>query len=426
MNREQTSRPKRVGIVFAGGPAPAGNAVIAVAASAFRRRGAEVVGILNGFATLESDRDSPLEAGRDFRTIEDRDLPGLRNERGIVIGTSRSRPGRGVATVADLDDREKTKPLDNVYRGLVELGLDALISIGGDGTLRTSNCLFEYQRRLPPDAKRVRIVHVPKTIDNDYRGIDFTFGFFTAVGVIAEELRSLRADAKATRSYFIAETMGRRAGWLAYGAAIAGEAHMVIGVEDVVGELALGAASRPPQTNGGSVRPGEGRLDLDALADRIVKLIVTREKRGKEYGTVVLAEGLVTLLPEEEGDKAREHFSLNQRGIAKLVAARVATRYQALTGHSKKVTGIQLGYESRCAAPHAFDVLLGSQLGLGAYRALAEESLDGQMVSVSGQLELKYVPFSELIDGVTLQTHVRFIDRGSDFHRLAHDLGTRI
>src|SRR5204862_5848379 len=98
----------------------------------------------------------------------------------------------------------------------------------------TANCLYEYQRRLRPGSKRIRIVHVPKTIDNDYRGIDFTFGFFTAVDVIAEELRSLRADAKATRSYYIAETMGRRAGWLAYGAAIAGEAHMVISVEDVL------------------------------------------------------------------------------------------------------------------------------------------------------------------------------------------------
>jgi len=425
METPNPGQPKRVGIVFAGGPAPAGNAVIAVATSAFRRHGSEVVGILNGFGALQADRETALEAGRHFRVLEDRDLPGLRNERGIVIGTSRSRPGREISTRSDLADPTKAKPLDNVYRGLVELGLDALISIGGDGTLRTANCLYEYQKRLPSGSKHVRIVHVPKTIDNDYRGIDFTFGFFTAVGVIAEELRNLRADAKATRSYFIAETMGRRAGWLAYGAAIAGEAHMVVGVEDVVGDLAL-RTHTPSRTNRDSERPVEERLDIDALANRIVKLIVTRERRGKEYGTVVLAEGLVTLLPEELGDQARTHFSLNERGIAKLVSARVAALYSAQTGRSKKITGIQLGYESRCAAPHAFDVLLGSQLGLGAYRALAEEGLDGHMISVSGHLELKYVPFSELIDEATLQTHVRFIDRGSDFHRLAHDLGTRI
>ena len=83
----------------------------------------------------------------------------------------------------------------------------------------------------------MRVVHLPKTIDNDYRGIDFTFGFFTAVDVMAKELQNLRADAIATQSYFIVETMGRRAGWLAYGVAIAGEAHLVLGVEDVRGAL---------------------------------------------------------------------------------------------------------------------------------------------------------------------------------------------
>jgi 6-phosphofructokinase 1 len=400
----KTAEPKRVGIVFAGGPAPAGNAVIAVATSSFRRRGVEVVGILNGFAALEDDRTAPLEAGKHYRIFEDRDLPGLRNERGIVIGTGRSRPGRAITSLADLDDPEKSKPLANLRRGLLELGLDAMITIGGDGTLRTANCLYEYQRRLPPAEKRVRIVHVPKTIDNDYRGIDFTFGFFTAVDVYAEELRNLRADAKATRSYYIAETMGRSAGWLAYGAAIAGEAHMVISVEDVLDQ----------------------DLSIDVLADRVVKLILTREGRGKEYGTVVLAEGLVTLLPKSEEEKAGGHSPLNQRGIARLVAARAAARYEEHTGRPKKVTGIQLGYESRCAAPHAFDVLLGSQLGFGAYRALAEEGLDGHMVSVSGHLNLKYVPFAELVDADTLETHVRFIERGSDFHRLAHALGTKI
>src|SRR6185503_10793747 len=95
------------------------------------------------------------------------------------------------------------------------------------------------------------------------------------------------------------------------------------------------------------------------------------------------------------------------------------------TGRRKKLTGVQLGYESRCAPPHAFDVMLGSQLGIGAYRALVEENLDGHMVSVSGQLDLRYVPFAELINLETLRTEVRFIHTGSDFHRLARFLETR-
>src|SRR4029078_4906346 len=109
----------------------------------------------------------------------------------------------------------------------------------GDDTLKTANFLYEYQQTLPPDAARVRVVHLPKTIDNDYRGIDFTFGFFTAVDVMAKELLNLRADALATKSYFIVETMGRKAGRLSYGVAIAGEAHHVVAVEDIVGDLAM-------------------------------------------------------------------------------------------------------------------------------------------------------------------------------------------
>jgi 6-phosphofructokinase 1 len=90
------------------------------------------------------------------------------------------------------------------------------------------------------------------------------------------------------------------------------------------------------------------------------------------------------------------------------------------------VTGLQLGYESRCAKPHAYDVMLGSQLGVGSYRALVEEGLNGVMVSVSGQLDLHYVPFDELINPETLVTVVRHINYDSDFHKLARFLETNI
>jgi 6-phosphofructokinase 1 len=100
-------------------------------------------------------------------------------------------------------------------------------------------------------------------------------------------------------------------------------------------------------------------------------------------------------------------------------------RYEQKTGRKKKATGLQFGYESRCAPPHAFDVMLGSQLGIGAYRALVEENLDGHMVSVEGQLDLRYVPFKDLVNPQTLKTEVRFIPRGGDYHRLARFLETR-
>ncbi len=412
----QPSALQRVAIVFSGGPAPAANAVIGAIASAFRRSGSDVIGLLQGYAHL-CDRPpnaAPLQAGTHFRVISDEDLRGLRNSRGVLIGTSRANPGRGIRDRADLDDPEKTVGLRSALQALTELGVEALISIGGDGTLRTANLLYEFQRRLPASAARVRIVHVPKTIDNDYGGIDFTFGFFTAVDVIAKELLNLRADAIATQSYYLVSTMGRRTGWLAYGVAVAGEAHLVLGVEDVQGAL----------------RTADGKLDLTALTDRLAELIVTRESRGKRYGVIVLAEGLSELLPEQDiAGIARDehgHISFANLDFGRLLAQRVAARYAQQTGKHIKVTGMQLGYESRCAAPHAFDVLLGSELGLGAHRALTEADLDGVMVSVSGQMALRYVPFSKLVDPQSLSTKVRFIEPGSDFHRLAQQLGTRL
>jgi len=107
------------------------------------------------------------------------------------------------------------------------------------------------------------------------------------------------------------------------------------------------------------------------------------------------------------------------------VADKVIQHYQEVYGEKVKVTGLQLGYEARGASPDAFDVMLGSQLGIGAYRALVEEQLSGYMVSVTGQLSLVQVPFDRLVDNVTLKTKVRFIERGSDFHKLARFLETR-
>ncbi len=423
------SHPQKVAILFSGGPAPGANSVITAAVSAFRRSGTEVVGLMHGYSGLaEYDaKTRPLVPGQDYMVFTDKDLQGLRNARGIIIGTSRANPGKKVRGPADLDDPARTEPLLRAYRGLVDLGVEALISIGGDDTLKTANFFHEVQKRLPAEAPRVRVVHVPKTIDNDYRGIDFTFGFFTAVDVMARELLNLRADAKATKSYFVVETMGRKAGWLSYGVAIAGEAHMLVAVEDVVGALTLEEEVTDPVT--GAVRK-EAKLDLYALADRIVDLIAAREARGKHYGTIVLAEGIAELLPTsitaDVGRDEHGHISLGKMDIGKLVAKVAGERYEQRTGKSKKLTGVQLGYESRCSEPHAFDVMLGCQLGLGAYRALVEEKLDGHMVSVAGQLDLRYVPFKELVNPVTLKTEVRFIDRGSDFFRLARAMETRI
>ena len=145
---------------------------------------------------------------------------------------------------------------------------------------------------------------------------------------------------------------------------------------------------------------------------------------------IVIAEGLAELLPHEhiEGVPRDEHghIAISRLSLGKLFADMVAKEYTRQTGKHRKITGVQVGYEARCARPTAFDVMLGSQLGVGAYRALVEKRLDGVMVSTTGQLQLVYVPFEKLVNPETLVTVVRFIEPNSDFHRLARFLETYV
>ena len=417
---------RRVAVLFAGGPAPAANAVISTCAASFVRNGIGVLGIKYGYSRLaEYSPERPLEAGRDYVQIDHQVLRRTRNSQGILIGTARTNPGKNVSSPSHLDDPERTAPLRRVYEGLCALGVDALISIGGDDTLKTANKFKLFQDRLPADAHRIAVVHLPKTIDNDYSGIDFTFGYFTAVETLGGEVRNLLYDAEANRAYFLAETMGRSAGWLSYGAAIAGEASLVLSVEDITGELRGEETTMDDRTGKPKIKP---IMHMDRVVGRIVDMMLAREHENKEYGVIILAEGLAEFLPAQflEGVKRDEHghISIAQVNLGRRFAKLVADAYTARTGQKRKITGVQLGYESRCAKPQAFDVMLGSQLGVGAFRALVEKGLNGVMVSVSGQLDLRYVPFSELIDPKTLVTVVRYIDPNSDFHKLARFLET--
>lgn len=421
------SNIRRVAILFAGGPAPAANAVISTAAVSFLRNDIEVVGILYGYSRLvEYSPDSPLVEGRDYIPINHSKLKRTRNTQGIMIGTARTNPGKEVSSPAHLADPERTRPLATVHAALTSLGVDALVSIGGDDTLKTANKFKQFQQFLPAGSKHIPVVHVPKTIDNDYMGIDFTFGYFTAVETLAEEIRNLLADAEANRSYFLCETMGRSAGWLAYGAAIAGEASLVISVEDLTGKFLI---DEPPPPD--SPTPARKVMNIDAVVRRIVATVRAREDgEGKEFGVLILAEGLAEFLPADYlrgvGRDEHGHVSISKVNLCGIFARLISEEYKRQTGRRRKVTGLQLGYETRCARPHAFDVMLGSQLGVGAYRALVEQNLDGVMVSVVGQLELNYVNFDQLVDPETLVTMVRYVQPGSDFHRLARFLETNV
>lgn len=435
MSESSLSRPtkhshdfKRVAILFAGGPAPGANAVISAAAVSFLRNDIEAVGIKHGYSGLiEFGPNRPLVEGSDYVMIDHKMLRRTRNRQGIVIGTARANPGKLVSSPAHLDDPERSAPLKNVYDGLCSIGVDALVSIGGDDTLKTANKFKLYQDRLPAGAKRIPVVHLPKTIDNDYTGIDFTFGYFTAVDFLANEVRNLLADAEANRCYFLAESMGRSAGWLAYGVAIAGEASLVISVEDIAGKYRTTEETVDPTTGEKRSRPV---MNMDAVVKRIVQTMTTREREGKEYGVIVIAEGLAELLPQKYiegvGRDDHGHIQISAISLYTLLSKLIAEGYKKATGKKRDVKPVQLGYEARCAAPLAFDAILGSQLGVGAYRALVENRLNGVMVSVEGQFALRYVPFEQLVNPETLVTVVRYIEPDSDFHKLTRFLETYV
>lgn len=423
-----TREIKKVAILFAGGPAPAANAVISAAADSFLRNGSEVIGIMHGYSALmEFDGSQPLVEDQHYMQFTSQKLSRTRNTQGIMIGTARANPGKKISSPDHLKDPERVAPLKRTYEALISLGVDALISIGGDDTLKTANKFKLYQDQLPAEAKRIPVVHLPKTIDNDYHGIDFTFGFFTAVDFLATEIRNLIYDASAGRAYFLAEAMGRSAGWLAYGAAMAGEASLVLSVEDITGEFLTNETYTNQVTGEESTRP---IMDIDIVLNYMVDLMLTREKEGKEFGVIVMAEGLAEFLPMKylEGVPRDDHghIAISEVNLCRRMAKLLASKYAERTGKKRKINGVQLGYEARCTQPHAFDVMLGSQLGVGAFRALVQEGLSGVMVSVEGQLDLRYEPFEKLVDPETLVTKVRYIEPGSDFHTLARFLETQV
>jgi 6-phosphofructokinase len=396
---------RKVGMLFSGGPAPAANAVISAAALAFIDAGAEVIGFIEGYSNLEGyDPAKPLVEGRHYLRLTRDVVTGIRNEGAIILRTARANPGKAVKSMTDLADPAKNAKLRAAHRALSDLGCDALISIGGDDTLKTANFMYLLPRHVA-GLKEIAVVHLPKTIDNDYFGIAFTFGHITAADFAAREVRQIRADSRSMGTWWVLEIMGRKAGWLTYAAAIGGEACRMISVEDF------------PQG-----------FDPAREAMAAVDLILARAADGKKHGVVCIAEGLADHLPEALRPKeVDEHGNpvLAEVEIGRLFAGAIEKAYLARTGKKLKVRSKQIGYETRCAPPVVFDVLLGSQLGVGAFRALVEEGLSGVMVSVENVYYLAYRPFDTLVDAATMKTKLRFIEPGSDFHRLGRALEYR-
>ena len=392
-------KPKlgKVGILFSGGPAPSANTVISSTALNFLDHNIPVIGFYRGYEFIQdfNSGNPRLRKGTHFEEIS-YEITNFRNNRGIYLKTSRANPGKDVKSMADLTDPMKTLRLNNIIHACEYLEIGALVSIGGDDTLKTAN--FLYMMGMP-------IIHIPKTIDNDYFGIPWTFGYWTAVDTAQKIILNLKADAQATDSFFIVELMGRKAGWITYAAGIAAEAIMMISGEDIESD----------------------EMDVDEIAGKITDTIIARENNRRPYGVIAIAEGLADKLPKNvkptETDR-HGNVLFSRANISQHLADRVKDLYFDRTGLEVKINAKQIGYETRAAAPISFDVVMGSMLGYGAYK-FYNENMFGVMVSVTDNFDLKAVPFNQLIDPDTLKTRLRDVPRGSDFFSLKERLSYR-
>jgi phosphofructokinase-like protein len=335
-------RLRRVGVLTGGGDCPGLNAVIrAVVKGAFLQHGAEAVGVLDGFEGLITGRTTALSYN---------DVSGILTLGGTILGTSnRANPFAWVAPDGDPDDPRDVS--DACARVVQEAGLDVLFCIGGDGTLSIAAGLA---------GKGIPVVGVPKTIDNDIYGTDVTFGFDSAVQIVAEAIDRLHTTAMAHHRVMVVETMGRYAGWLALVGGVAGGGDVIL-----IPEIPY---------------------DLDAVCDAVRR----RSKRGKRFSIVVVAEGVC--LPEG-GHVVRQrvegsHEKVRLGGIGPWLASEIEDR----TGVESRA--VVLGHVQRGGSPTAYDRVLATRLGRAAFVEAARGNCS-VMVGVAGQ-SIATVPLEEV------------------------------
>jgi len=403
------SKKLKAAILHSGGPAPGGNRVLAGAAKQFLDRGIQVVGFINGYEFLSQVSIENIEKGVHYIDIDKNVTSRAIDISGFVLRTARANPGKDIHKPEDLDDPEKTRTLMNVLEIFEFLRIGALISIGGDDTLKTANYIYEIARRRLKKNKDLLfqggIIHVPKTIDNDYYGIPWTFGFFTAAEAAGRIVRGLYDDAKSTNCYHVVELMGRKAGWYTAAASIFARGTRAVIPEDF---------------------DGETTFCLETLAQHLMDdVVLKREEEGKGYGIFCIAEGLADKLPEaEKAQMEKDRFGnlrLAEAKIGEQLAKALERLYKERTGRKKSFKSQITGYETRQNPASLYDALLTSQLGVGAYR-LFENGRFGQMVTVKDDLEIDGIPFSELIDAKTLTVRNRNIDLNGDFYHLLRSL----
>ena len=371
--------PDKLAILVGGGPAPGINSVISAATIRARLQGVEVVGIRDGFSEIMIGK---LDAARSL-AIED--VSRIHFLGGSLLGTSRANPTK------------KSEQLDQVVKSLENLGVALLITIGGDDTA------FAAMKVAERAGSRIRVAHVPKTIDNDLALPAYvdTFGYQTARHVGVGLVKNLMVDAQATSRWYFVVAMGRKAGHLALGIAKAAGATLAVIPEEFPG----------------------GKTSLDMIADILTGAVVKRVSEDRKDGVAVLAEGLAESIPEEQlgrfGDielDEHDHIRIAEidlgRGIKKEVDSRLAE-----LGIKTTIVSKDIGYELRCADPVPFDLEYTRDLGYCAAKFLLEGGSNA-MISLQGG-QFVPVPFATLLDPATGRTRVRTVDIRSTRYAIA-------
>ncbi|MCX8072335.1 MAG: diphosphate--fructose-6-phosphate 1-phosphotransferase [Candidatus Binatia bacterium] len=370
---------KKMGILVGGGPAPGINSVIGAATIRAVLEGVPVLGIRDGFEHIMQGRTDQVEP----LTIDKVSRMHFRG--GSMIGISRANPTKS------------TEQLEHCVHALDALGIDRLITIGGDDTA------YSAMRLAQQAAGRLRIVHVPKTIDNDLDlppHVD-TFGFQTARHVGVELVKNLMVDAYTTSRWYIVVTMGRKAGHLALGIGKAAGATLTLILEEFLG------------------RP----IRLQHIADILAGAIIKRLADGRRDGVAVIAEGVV--LDMDPRDVAGlEHVERDEHGHVRLseidlgdTVKRAVAQRLAQLGIKITLTAKNIGYELRCADPIPYDLEYTRDLGYCAAKYLLE---GGDQVMVSLQAgQFVPIPFGHLLDPQTGRTRVRLVDVYSTRYAIA-------
>jgi len=320
----------RIGVVTGGGDCPGLNAVIRAVAKASAKRGWECIGILGGYeGLLEPRRTIPLDC---------QTLSGLLPRGGTILGTA-SR-GKFSAKIGHGESRVLPKELlEDVKSGMEALGLSALVSIGGDGSLSIAQQMFEHG---------IPIVGVPKTIDNDLDGTLFTFGFDSAVSCATDALDRLHTTAESHNRVMVLEVMGRYAGWIALYAGVAGGADVIL-----IPEIPFSYES-------------------------VCAKIREREDLGKKFTIIIVAEGAC-----EKGHYFITPAAGTNTGEARLggIGAVVSAQLDKCTGKESRVC--VLGHLQRGGSPTTFDRALCSMFGATAVELVAAGEF-GKMVAFTG------------------------------------------